>query len=287
MKLSLLGTGLLGAPIAIRLQQSGHDVTVWNRNRDKAEPLSSEGIAIADDAASAVAAADAIVLVLSDLAAIESVLFSDEVSRQLNGKSLIQMGTIAPGESRAIAGQAKELGADYLEAPVLGSIPEARNGTLIVMAGGSEAAFSAALPLLNSLSKGPQRIGDVGQGAALKLAMNQLIASLTTGFALSLGLVRAEGVDVEQFMTLLRQSALHAPTFDKKLAKYLQHNYANPNFPLKHLIKDTELFARVAEQNGIDRRPLDAMLAVFEDGSKAGFGDQDYSALYEAVNPKP
>jgi 3-hydroxyisobutyrate dehydrogenase-like beta-hydroxyacid dehydrogenase len=115
--------------------------------------------------------------------------------------------------------------------------------------------------------------------------MNQLIATLTTGFSLSLGLVRAESVDVEQFMGLLRESALYAPTFDKKLGKYLEHQYANPNFPLRHLIKDTELFAEVAEQNHMDRRLLDALLAVFADGCKAGHCDDDYSSLYEAINP--
>jgi 3-hydroxyisobutyrate dehydrogenase-like beta-hydroxyacid dehydrogenase len=119
----------------------------------------------------------------------------------------------------------------------------------------------------------------------MKLAMNQLIATLTAAFSLSLGLVRAEGVDVEQFMGLLRESTLYAKTFDKKLTKMLEHNYTRPNFPLKHLIKDLALFRQVAEKNGMEFSIPQAMLEVFEKGAAAGYSDEDYSALYEAINP--
>ena len=127
--------------------------------------------------------------------------------------------------------------------------------------------------------------GPGGEGAAMKLAMNQLIATLTAGFSLSLGLIKAEGVDVEQFMGLLRGSALYAPTYDKKLGKMLEHDYSNPNFPLKHLIKDIALFKQVAEKNGIEPSLSQAMLDIFNQGCIAGYCDEDYSALYEAINP--
>ena len=121
--------------------------------------------------------------------------------------------------------------------------------------------------------------------AALKLAMNQLIAGLTASFALSLGLVRREGIEVGLFMDLLRGSALHAPTFDKKLDKYLSHDYGAANFPLKHLLKDVRLFRRVAEQSGLDRDLIGALEALCARAEDEGFGEQDYSALYEAVCP--
>jgi len=102
-----------------------------------------------------------------------------------------------------------------------------------------------------------------------------------------LGLVRAEGVDVELFMKLLRESALYAPTFDKKLAKYLSHDYSNPNFPLKHLLKDIDLFQRVAGEAGIDQTIATALSTLIQQGVKNGYGGEDYSALYEAVNVRP
>lgn len=283
MKLAVLGTGLLGREIALRLAARGFAVNVWNRSPEKAASLVAEGIVKADSASTAIAESDAALLVLSDAAAIRETLFSAATEPALSGRTIVQMGTIAPDESRAIATDVERAGGTYLEAPVLGSLPEAREGRLIVMAGGDDALFYRCLPIFEALSESPQRVGEVGQGAALKLAMNQLIAGLTASFAYSLGLIRGEGLDVEQFMTLLRRSALYAPTFDKKLPNYLNHNYTGANFPLKHLQKDVSLFRRVAEGQDLDTGPLMALEAAFLRAMAAGLADADYSSIYETL----
>jgi 3-hydroxyisobutyrate dehydrogenase-like beta-hydroxyacid dehydrogenase len=113
--------------------------------------------------------------------------------------------------------------------------------------------------------------------------MNQLIASLTAGFSASLGLVRAEGIDVDVFMGLLRGSALYAPTFDKKLARMLAGDYGSPNFPLKHLIKDLALYQAVAAEHVMDEGVPAALRSLLEKAALAGYADDDYSSLYEAV----
>ena len=287
MKTAVLGLGLMGAEIALRLKRQGVELTCWNRGAERAQAARERGLPVVETAAEAIAAAELVILVLSDARAIqESLLDEPDAAGVLGGRILIQMGTIGPDESRAIAARVGSLGARYLEAPVLGSLPEAREGRLIVMAGGDQDLFERCLPILKGLSRDPQLIGGVGAGAALKLAMNQLIAGLTATFALSLGLVRSEGIDVGQFMTLLRGSALHAPTFDKKLDKYLSHDYGAANFPLKHLLKDILLFHQVAEQRGLDLGLLAALEAACERAESQGFGDQDYSALYEAISPQ-
>ncbi len=285
MKITLLGLGLMGQPIALRLVHCGHDVIAWNRSPGPLEKAAEAGLATEPDLLQAVSQSEVIILTLSDAPAIESVVLSEPVVASLAGRTVLQMGTIAPNESRAIAQRVAEAGGVYLEAPVLGSIPEVRSGQLIVMAAGAEPVFQHCLLMLRCLGKEVELVGPVGQGAAMKLAMNQLIASLTAGFSQSLGLIRAEGVDVEQFMRLLRGSALYAPTFDKKLQKFIEHDYSRPNFPLKHLIKDVGLFRRVADEVGINAAIADAMLGVFLQGQEAGYGDEDYSALYEAINP--
>jgi 3-hydroxyisobutyrate dehydrogenase len=284
MKITLLGLGLMGQPIALRLLQCGHDLVVWNRSPEPMQRAAEAGLNVEPELDSAIEQGEIILLMLSDAAAIEAVLFPAQMPPLLSGKTVLQMGTIAPSESRAIGHRVTESGADYMEAPVLGSIPEARSGQLIIMAAGPEAAYQHCLLMLRCLGKEVEHVGSVGQAAAMKLAMNQLIASLTAGFSQSLGLIRAEGVDVEQFMKLLRESALYAPTFDKKLKMYLEHDYSHPNFPLKHLIKDTGLFQRVAEEAGIDATIIKAMLEVFLRGEQAGYKDEDYAALYEAIN---
>lgn len=283
MKIAVLGLGLMGTAIAGRLQQQAFKVVGWNRSAHSLDAATTLGLSASTDPAIA-DAADTLILTLSDAEAITGALF-EKPGFALAGKTVIQMGTIAPAESRDLEARVRAEGGHYLEAPVLGSIPEARAGTLIIMAGGDAAVYERCLPLLTALSGSPQHVGATGKGAALKLAMNQLIGALTTAFSASLGLVRAEGIDVDQFMELLRSSALYAPTFDKKLTKMLEHDYARPNFPLKHLIKDTRLFARAATEQGIDTRVIAALTEVFEDGRRKGYADDDYSALYEAVNP--
>ncbi|WP_120799786.1 NAD(P)-dependent oxidoreductase [Thiocapsa rosea] len=284
MKTAVLGLGLMGSEIALRLKRQGREVICWNRGQPNRDAAERRGLELVQTPADAVAASELVALVLSDAAAITDTLLDPADLIDLRGKVLIQMGTIAPAESRAIAERVTALGGNYLEAPVLGSLPEAREGTLILMAGGDRDLFERCRPLLRDLSRDPQWIGPVGQGAALKLAMNQLIAGLTASFATSLALVRREGIDVEQFMTLLRGSALHAKTFDKKLDKYLSHDYAGASFPLKHLLKDVRLFARVGEAWQVDTRVISAIEAVCADAAAAGLADQDYSALYETIS---
>ncbi|MBM5828509.1 MAG: NAD(P)-dependent oxidoreductase, partial [Cyanobacteria bacterium M_surface_7_m2_040] len=113
-----------------------------------------------------------------------------------------------------------------------------------------------------------------------KLALNQLIASLTHSFSLSLHLVQQAGVEVEAFMAILRGSALYAPTFDKKLAKELAGDYGNPNFPTAHLRKDLRLFVEAAAAQGLDTQGLEGLQRLLERATAAGLDALDYSALH-------
>lgn len=283
MNIAVLGLGLMGRAIAERLTRTGFVVTGWNRSPPAVQTAAAAGLVASTDPA-ITRDAEVLLLTLSDAAAISGVLFEDP-GFALSGRTVLQMGTIAPGESRNLATRITGTGGRYLEAPVLGSLPEAESGKLIVMAGGEARDFAHCRPVLEALGEAPRLIGPLGKGAALKLAMNHLIGGLTATFSASLGLVRAEEIDVELFMELLRNSALYAPTFDKKLAKMLAHDYANPNFPLRHLLKDTRLFATAAATRRIDTRVVDALASLFEAGVAAGRGEDDYSALYESVNP--
>ena len=115
--------------------------------------------------------------------------------------------------------------------------------------------------------------------------MNQLIGSLTAAFAMSLGLVQREGIDIERFMAIVRESALYAPTFDKKLSRMVNRDFENPNFPTKHLLKDMTLFAAAAEEAGSDATAAAAVGQVVQRAIAMGLADKDYSALFAAVSP--
>lgn len=284
MRVSVLGTGLMGRPMAERLLAARHTVTVWNRTRERAAPLALEGARVASTPAEAARAGEAVVLMLADMDAIRGVLLKPDCLAAIEGRTVIQMGTIAPAESLELKDGVNRAGGDYLEAPVLGSTPEAREGRLIVMAGGGEQEFLAALGVLKAFSPMPRRIGPVGSASALKLAFNQLIAAETAAFALSLGFVRRSKVNVDVFLELLRASALYAPTFDKKLARMLDRKYEEPNFPVAHLAKDVDLFLETARRLGLDPRGLVGVRHLLEQAP--GPESNDYSALYDAVDPR-
>ena len=272
----------MGAPMARRLQSAGHQVYGWNRSAEKLDALVADGIKPTATPTSAIAASRLIILMLTDAAAIHATLFSPEATGQLAGRTVLQMGTIAPQESKAIAQAVQTAGGDYLEAPVLGSIPEAKNGNLIVMVGATPDQFDQWQAVLECFGPNPQLMGPVGAGSGVKLAMNQLIGSLTTAFAMSLGLVQQEAIDIEKFMAIVRQSALYAPTFDKKLGRMCDRNFANPNFPTKHLLKDMNLFVQVAETFNAD--VAKSVAQIVEQAVHNGLADQDYSAVFAAVN---
>lgn len=195
---ALLGVGLMGRKMAARLRELHFPVTLWNRTKSKAELLADSGCTIANTAAEAVIRADVVILMLADAAAIESTLLKDAAVRAaLRGKTVVQMGTIGPqvgpawfgppfqspsGEPDCPAQESKDLchkiteaGAEYLESPVLGSQPEASKGTLLLMVGANgDPVKSRAWPVLLAFGKEPTVMGEVGSGAATKLAMNQV-----------------------------------------------------------------------------------------------------------------
>ena len=276
---ALLGTGLLGSAIATRLLQQGESLWVWNRTPERCTPLLELGARGAGDPAAAVALAHWVITVLSDGPTTQALLL--QLGPTLTGKTVIQVGTIGPDESQELASAVQGWGGRYLEAPVLGSRPEALEGRLQLMAGGPAALVEEAMPLLRHLAQDPRYLGEVGSAMATKLALNQLIASLTHGFSLSLHLVQRSGVPVEAFMDLLRSSALYAPTFDKKLARELQRHYGDPNFPTAHLRKDLALFQGAAVQAGLNASGLESLLTLLEGATAAGLDPLDYCALHE------
>jgi 3-hydroxyisobutyrate dehydrogenase len=281
----VIGLGLMGAPIAQRLLNANLPITVYNRSPQKAQPLEALGATIATSPPDLLRQTDIIILMLTDAQAIRDMVLAEPAA--LTGKTIVQMSTIAPEESRDLQASITAAGAQYLEAPVLGSIPEAKAGTLILMVGATPEQFAEVQPLLLQLGPEPMLIGPVGVAMALKLAMNQLIASLTQAFALSLGYCDRQAVPIASLMAILRSSALYAPTFDKKLDRMVTRNYDNPNFPAKHLAKDVELFARSAEPLGLDISGLLGVSTILDKTLAIGLGEGDYCALFSAVNPEP
>jgi len=284
MTIAFLGTGLLGYPMAERLVLQGHSVVVFNRTREKALPLAQKGAKVADHVSEAVAEAQVVILVLTDYPAIQQVLDIKGKGIPLKDKTVIQMSTILPRESQELERWVKQQGGQYLEAPVLGSRPEATEGRLQILVGGDPQVLEAVRPILEVW--GPiYYLGTVGQAAAVKLALNQLIASLLSAFSTSLAMVRRAGADVDVFMDILRHSKLYAPTFDKKLPRLRERHFDNPNFPTRHLLKDVRLIEEQARSLGVNTRLIEAVRLIIEEALQKGWVDTDYSSIYNAIDP--
>lgn len=284
MQVSLIGTGLMGSAMAERLMALGHDVVVYNRTEEKCAALQQQGALRARSAAEAIEASKCTILTLADAPAIREALFASG-SPNVQNRTIIQMGTIAPAESIAFGREIRTGIGDYFEAPVLGSLAEAKAGRLLVMVGGTVGQMERWCEVLKCFCEEPLFVGPIGQAAALKLALNQLIAAHITAFSLSLGLVQRSGVEVETFINVLRQSALMAPMFEKKLPRLLTRDYARPNFSTRHLLKDVELCLNAARDANLATTALTGIRRVLEETMGQGLRDADYSSVFEAVAP--
>lgn len=282
MKIGFFGTGLMGQAMVKKLLQAEVSAIAYNRTESKLESLKALGAEITTDPTEAIKEADCLILMLADAPAIEEVILADP--SLLANRTVIQMATIAPSQSKNILQAVQQAQGDYLEAPVLGSIPQVNEGTLQVMVGATEAQFQQWSSLLENFGK-LDYIGEVGTASALKLALNQLIASLTSAFSLSLGFVQREGVEVNKFMEILRESALYAPTFDKKLERMEKRDFSDPNFPTKHLLKDTNLFLNQAHADGLNVSSLEGVQEIVQKAIELGLSEVDYSSIFSAINP--
>ena len=284
MKIAFLGTGLMGEPMAQRLLSAGNRLSVFNRTTLKTERLCQKGATLAFKPIDAIQDAEVVITMLTDYSAVCSVLCSSKKLGYKN-KTVIQMSTISPDESLLLKERVESLGGEYLEAPVLGSIQQAADGTLIIMVGSTDEQFLMNKKILDVMGNKVIHIGDVGKGSAVKLALNQLIASLLTAFSMSLGYIREKEVDVEKFMDILRSSVLYALTFDKKLPNFLNRDFTQTNFPLKHLLKDVNIIIDQYAQKGIDTGILVKVKEVLDKSLQQKFTELDYTAFYNTIHP--
>ena len=151
------------------------------------------------------------------------------------------------GSKRGSKKESESEGAEYLEAPVLGSLPEVEKGQLVVMVGSGRDQFQRWSPLLSTFSPEPVLVGPVPKAVAFKLALNQLIAASTAAIALSLGIIQRREVDPQLFMKILRGSAPYTPQYDKKLQRMLVRDFSQPHFATKHFLKDIRLILAEGE----------------------------------------
>ena len=151
------------------------------------------------------------------------------------------------------------------------------------MVGAEPEQYQRHLKLLQNFGSQPLLIGPVGFASALTLALNQLIASLATSFALSLAFVQLQGIDIDVFMGVLRESKLYAPIFDQHLLRMVEGNYRNANLPIKQLIKETDLFISEAKSLGLNLNSIEGVRQVLQSAFKMSDPGDDFTSIFQVI----
>jgi 2-hydroxy-3-oxopropionate reductase len=286
--IALLGTGLMGAPMARRLLGAGFPVTVWNRSPEKAKALEPFGAVVAATAADAVKAAEIVVTMLDNGAVVTEVLFGLSVAEAMPaGAVVVDMSSIPPAVARDHAARLEAMGKNHLDAPVSGGTVGAEAGSLAIMAGGRVDVFERVLPVLAPMGRA-LRVGPSGAGQVAKLA-NQAIVGITIG-AVAEALLLAErgGADPAAVRDAIRGGFAESRILDVHGRRMIERDFT-PGGKVNTQIKDLETIVATANEVGLDL-PLarDALRRYIELRDTMGGGDLDHAALFlqlEAASP--
>ena len=278
-KIAFLGLGQMGTPMAARLLEAGHELTVWNRTRAKADSLVQQGATAAASPADAVAGAEAVVTMLANPAALEQVLFADDgvVGALGPGQWLIEMSTVGPDTIHSVGGRLPAQ-VTLVDAPVRGSVPEATAGRLAIFVGATPAAFEHVEPLLAPLGT-PHHVGGPGAGASAKLVANLVLGVAITALGEALALGDTLGLDRATVLDVLTETPI-GTTVKAKRSNIESGNYP-PNFKLRHALKDLRLATETA-----DGKMLELTAAArdwLEQAAADGAADLDISAVVATI----
>lgn len=283
--LGFCGLGRMGAPMAARLLGAGHDVVVWNRTPQRMGPLVGRGARAAVSPADAAAAADAVFTMVSTPEALDEVVSGPGglAGGLRPGSTLVEMSTVGPDAVRALVGRLPA-GVALLDAPVLGSIPQATEGTLKVFVGGDVGVYERLRPVLEAMGR-PVHLGPLGSGAAMKLVVNAALVSLMATLGEALALADALGLPEAAALDVLADSPIGVTTRGKR--PLIESGRYPANFTLALAVKDAGLVTAAAQRRGGPARMAAAALSYLEEAAGAGLGDLDYSAVVGHLRRRP
>jgi 3-hydroxyisobutyrate dehydrogenase len=281
-RVAVLGTGIMGAPMARNILAAGMHVTVWNRTRSKAEALEVDGATVANSPAEAVADADLVVTMLTTGDAVEDVVRGQGALDAMTEDALwLQMSTVGIAETERLAELSGKAGVDFVDAPVLGTRQPAESGDLIVLASGPRSAHDRCEPVFDAVGKRTLWVGDGGEGTRLKLVVNAWLAGLVGALAESVALANALGVEVDAFIEAIDGGPVGAPYAKIKSQLMAAGDYP-PSFPLELAAKDVGLVREAASSAGAPSPVSDLLAEQCVKAIQAGHGDDDIAALYVA-----
>ncbi|MGA7705421.1 MAG: NAD(P)-dependent oxidoreductase [Solirubrobacteraceae bacterium] len=284
-RVGFLGLGIMGSRMAANVARAGYELSVWTHTQGKAERWAAEHDASAMATPAEVAAvSDVVVSMVVDGKQVEEVLCGETGAARGAHENLlcVDMSTIAPTDTRRIAGRLAANGVRMMDAPVTGSSPRAEAGTLTIMAGGETDDFERVKPLLETMGELVVHVGALGQGEMLKLINNSLGAANATAVAEALLLADATGVDLDALVRVTMSGSGASAQLQMKSGAMRAHDYETL-FKTEHLLKDVRLCLEEAQAAGVPfpsaAHARDLLAATMGRGHAA----DDYASLIEAA----
>jgi 3-hydroxyisobutyrate dehydrogenase len=282
--IAVLGTGIMGGPIACNLAAAGLEARAWNRTREKAEPLEGDGVEVADSPVEAVANADAVVTMLASADAVREVMLRDDGALAAMDESSIwlQMSTIGIAATDEMAGLARDAGVVFVDAPVLGTKQPAEQGKLVVLAAGPADARDTCAPVFDAIGTKTIAFEEPGQGTRLKLVLNNWVLSVTVATAETIALAERLGIEPRMFLEAIEGGNLDLPYAQLK-GKMMIERAFEPSFPLGLALKDARLVLEAASGDAEAPELPQAIERRLAQAEEQGHGEEDMAAVYWAA----
>jgi 3-hydroxyisobutyrate dehydrogenase len=280
-----VGTGIMGASMAGHLLAAGHPLHVFNRTRSKAEPLLAAGAVWCESPEEVAASAEIVITIVGMPTDVEEVYFGHDgnggiLAAATSGSLLIDMTTSSPSLAERIAAAAFDRSLAAVDAPVSGGDVGARNGTLVIMAGGEEAAYERALPLFELMGKSVTRLGPAGAGQRCKLANQVAVAVGMVAWCEALAHAEAGGLDASLVQQVLAGGAAGSWAMTNLAPRALAGDFA-PGFLVRHLVKDIRIAREAADETGTELPGLTVAEQLYEMLAESGGGDLGTQGLLQ------
>jgi 3-hydroxyisobutyrate dehydrogenase len=282
--IGFIGLGIMGQPMALNLARAGTTLLVWNRSPAKYDLLARAGAAVAKEPAEVFARCETVILMLRDAAALDAVLgrggraFQDRV----HARTLIDMGTPAPGYSKSLEADVRAAGGRFVEAPVSGSRKPAETGELVAMLAGEPGAVESARALLAPMCRAAIDCGSVPNALLTKLAVNLFMIAMVTGLAEAVHFAERRGLDVARLVAVLDASPMASDVSRLKVSKLVARDFS-AQASIANVLENVQLIADAARETGVASPLLDVCLALYGETDGLGLGREDMVAVIRAI----
>jgi 3-hydroxyisobutyrate dehydrogenase len=287
MPVGFLGLGVMGQPMALSLAHAGTDLVVWNRTRDRTQPLGAAGAQVAATAEAVFAESSVVLLMLADGAAVDAVLGrgTPRFRPRVAGHTIVHMGTTSPEYSRRLEADLRTAGAQYVEAPVSGSRVQAEAGQLVAMLAGEPADVQAVEPVLQPMCAQTVVCGSVASALLMKLAVNLYLITMVTGLAEAVHFAEQHGLDLQRLREVLDSGPMASAVSQAKARKLVERDLS-VQASISNVLENNRLIAQSARAAGMASPLLDICHTLYAETMALGQGRADMIAVIRALEAR-